>query len=103
MLTADCELARRRIRMLKVRSLIGLVVVAVLLMLPAAALAQNTSSVTGTINLRQRVALPNNAVVTIQLADASKQGVPAPVLAQQSFSANGAQAPFTFTLQYAKG
>src|SRR5215216_2520234 len=89
--------------MLKIRSLIGLAVVAVLLILPTAALAQNTSSVTGTINLRQRVTLPNNAVVTIQLADASRQGAPAPVLAQQSFSANGAQAPFPFTLQYDKG
>jgi putative lipoprotein len=89
--------------MLKLRSLICLAIAAVLLTLPTAALAQNTSNVTGTINLRQRIALPNNAVVTIQLADASKQGAPAPVLAQQSFSANGAQAPFPFTLQYAKG
>ena len=32
----------------------------------------------------------------------SRQGVPAQVLAQQSFSTNGAQAPFPFTLQYDK-
>src|SRR6476660_7219339 len=94
MLTADCELAQRRIGMLKIRSLIALAIAAVLLTLPAVALAQNTSSVTGTINLRQRVTIPNDAVVTIQLADASRQGAPAPVLAQQSFSAKGAQAPF---------
>ena len=89
--------------MLKIRSLITLAIAAVLLTLPAAALAQNTSSVTGTINIRPRVTIPNNAVVTIQIADASRQGAPAQVLAQQSFSANGAQAPFPFTLQYDKG
>jgi len=88
--------------MLKIRSLICLAFAAVLLALPAAALAQNTSSVTGTINLRQRVAIPNNAIVTVQLADASRQGAPAPVLSQQIITANGAQAPFTFTLQYDK-
>lgn len=89
--------------MLNIRSLIALAVAAVLLTLPAVALAQNTSSVTGTINLRQRATIPNDAVVTIQLADASRQGAAAPVLAQQSFSAKGAQAPFPFTLQYDKG
>jgi len=89
--------------MLKIRSLITLAIAAVLLALPAAALAQNTSSVTGTINFRQSVTIPNNAVVTIQLADASRQGAPATVLAQQSFSANGAQAPLPFSLQYDKG
>jgi putative lipoprotein len=88
--------------MLKIRSLISLAIAAVLLVLPAAALAQNTSSVTGTATIRQRIALPNNAVVTMQLADVSRQGAPAQVIAEQSFSANGAQAPFPFTLQYDK-
>jgi len=89
--------------MLKVRSLISLAIIAVLLVLPTAALAQNTSSVTGTVNLRPSAAIPNNAVITIQLADATRQGVPAAVLAQQTINANGAQAPFPFTLQYDKG
>jgi uncharacterized lipoprotein YbaY len=89
--------------MLKIRSLITLAIAAALLTLPAAALAQNTSSVTGTINIGQRITFPNNAIVTVQLADISRQGAPAQVLAQQSFSANGAQAPFPFTLQYDKG
>ena len=88
--------------MLKIRSLLTLAIAAVLLTLPAAALAQNTSSVTGTANIRQRIALPNNAVVTMQLADVSRAGAPAQVIAEQSFSANGAQAPFPFTLQYDK-
>jgi putative lipoprotein len=89
--------------MLKIRSLISLAIAAVLLTLPAAALAQNTSSVTGTINLRQKIALPNNAMITVQLADTSRQGAPAKVLAQQTFNANGGQVPLPFTLQYDKG
>jgi len=88
--------------MLKIRSLISLAIAAVLLVLPTAAQAQNTSSVTGTANLRQRVALPNNAVVTMQLADASRQDVPAQVISEQSFITNGAQAPFPFSLLYDK-
>ena len=88
--------------MLKIRSLISLAIAAVLLVLPAAAQAQNTYNVPGTANIRQRIALPNNAVVTMQLADVSRAGAPGQVIAEQSFSANGAQAPFPFTLQYDK-
>jgi putative lipoprotein len=87
--------------MTKIRSLIGLAIATLLLALPAAALAQNTSSVTGTVNLRQRVALPNNAVVTVQLAEL-RAGAPALVIAEQSFTTNGAQSPFPFTVQYDK-
>jgi len=88
--------------MLKIRSLISLAIAAVLLTLPAAALAQNTASVTGTVNIRPLVTVPNNAVVTVQLADASVQGAPAKVISEQTFTTNGAQPPFPFTLQYDK-
>jgi putative lipoprotein len=82
---------------------LALVVLAILLALPAVVLAQNTGNVTGTANILQRVALPNNAVVTIQLADVSRAGAPAQVLAEQKITTNGAQAPFAFNLQYDKG
>jgi len=88
--------------MLKIRSLISLAIAAVLLALPAAVLAQNTSSVTGTATIKPSATLPSNAVITMQLADASHQGTPAQVISEQSFSSNGAQAPFPFTLQYDK-
>jgi putative lipoprotein len=87
----------------KARSLLALVVLVTLLALPAAVLAQNTGSVTGTANILQRIALPNNAVVTIQLADVSRADAPAQVIAQQRITTNGAQAPFAFNLQYDKG
>ena len=73
---------------------------AILLALPIAAQAQTTSSVKGTAVIRQRVALPNNAVVSFQLIDASRAGAAATVLAEQRFTANGQQAPFQFELKY---
>ncbi len=82
-----------------VRLLLALLAAVLLLALPAAALAQ-AANITGTINLRQRSTLPSNAVVTIQLADVSRAGAPATVIAQQQFTTNGAQAPFSFTLPY---
>jgi putative lipoprotein len=85
--------------MRKPPALFALLVVA-LLALPAAAAAQATSRVTGTAVIRQRVALPNNAVVTFQLLDASRAGTAAVVLAEQKFTTNGRQAPFQFELQY---
>jgi putative lipoprotein len=84
----------------KVRSLLVLVVLAMLLALPAAALAQTTGTVTGTASILQRIALPNNAVVTIQLADVSRAGAPAQVIAEQKITTNGAQSPFAFNLTY---
>jgi uncharacterized lipoprotein YbaY len=39
-------------------------------------------------------------VVTVQLADTSRAGAPAQVIAEQTFTTNGAQAPFPFKLQY---
>jgi putative lipoprotein len=84
----------------KARLLLALVVVAMLLLLPAAALAQSTGTVTGTAVIAQRIALPNNAVLTVQLADASRAGAPAQVIAEQKRTTNGAQSPFPFTLTY---
>jgi putative lipoprotein len=86
----------------KVRSLLALLALGMLLALPAAALAQNTGNVTGTASISQRIALPNNAVVTIQLADISRAGAPAQVLTEQRIPTNGAQSPFAFNLQYDK-
>ena len=87
--------------MIKIRPLVVLAVVAVLLALPAVALAQNTSTVTGTVNIAQRIALPNNAVVTVQVAEIRASG-PAQVIAEQTFTTNGAQSPIQFSLQYDK-
>lgn len=86
--------------MAAMRALVGIVVAAALLLTPGLALAQNTASITGTVTYLQRESLPANAVVTVQLADASRVGVPAELIAEQTFTSNGAQVPLRFELRY---
>ncbi|UNU44570.1 hypothetical protein EAO27_19025 [Sphingopyxis sp. YF1] len=55
-------------------------------------------SVTGSITYRERMALPPTAQVEIQLADVSRMDAPSRTIAQQSFTADGRQVPFAFSL-----
>jgi len=57
-------------------------------------------SVTGTVTYRERIALPDNAVVTVTLQDVSLADAPAKVIAKHRFETNGAQVPFEFDLAY---
>lgn len=59
-------------------------------------------AVTGTVSYRDRSALPENAVVTVVLADAALQDAPMRILSQVSFPAAGKQVPFSFALPYAQ-
>lgn len=69
--------------------------------LPAAVQAQNSGdSVSGSVTYRERMALPDNATIKVQLADVSLADVPATVLAEQSFQSAGKQPPFDFSLTY---
>jgi putative lipoprotein len=52
-------------------------------------------SVRGTVNYRQRVALPPTAVVRVEMVDVAR----AQVLAAQVIAAKGEQAPFAFALE----
>lgn len=58
------------------------------------------SVVRGTVNLRERVALPPDAVVTIRLSDVSRADAPSRVITQQVVRTEGKQAPFTFALPF---
>ena len=60
--------------------------------------AQQQPSVTGTINIRQRIALPPDAVLTVTLSDASLADAPARVLSQKAVRTERKQAPFNFAL-----
>lgn len=57
-------------------------------------------AVTGTVTYLQRIALPDNAVVLVELSDISVADAPAFVLASQQFVTNGRQVPFSFALNY---
>lgn len=57
-------------------------------------------NVSGTVWIRQRVALPPNAVLTVTLADVSIADAPSKVLSQKVVRTNGKQAPFSFILPF---
>ncbi|MEL7292085.1 MAG: YbaY family lipoprotein [Pseudomonadota bacterium] len=57
-------------------------------------------NITGTIAYRERIALPDDAVITVTLQDISLADAPAKVIAKHRFESNGAQVPFEFDLAY---
>ena len=57
-------------------------------------------NVSGTVWVRQKVALPPDAVLTVTLADASQSDAPSRVIAQKAVRTEGKQAPFSFVLPF---
>lgn len=80
------------------RVALALVFAIALLALPGLASAQ-AGAVSGTLTYRERIALPANAVVTVQIARVSASGAPE-VIAEQRFTTNGAQPPFRYSISY---
>ena len=60
--------------------------------------AEEPVSVPASTTYRERTALPPTAQVEITLADVSLADAPSTTIAQQSFTADGRQVPFAFTL-----
>ncbi|OEF04964.1 YbaY family lipoprotein [Vibrio genomosp. F10] len=60
----------------------------------------HVESITGTVSYRERIALPENALVTVTLQDVSLADAPAVVIAKHRFETNGSQVPFNFDLAY---
>ena len=61
---------------------------------------ENTQVISGTVSYRERIALPENAVVTVTLEDISLADAPSTVIATQEFTTDGKQVPFAFELSY---
>jgi uncharacterized lipoprotein YbaY len=66
----------------------------------AAALPAPTRVLTGTVAYLQRIALPPDAVIDVQLQDVSLQDAPATVIAAERYITEGRQVPFPFELTY---
>lgn len=62
--------------------------------------AEEMASITGSVAYRERIALPDNAVVIVTLQDISLADAPAKVIAKHRFETDGAQVPFDFDLAY---
>jgi putative lipoprotein len=58
------------------------------------------ATVAGTIAYRERIALPPDAVIKVQLVDVSRADAPAVVIGEQVFAAGGRQVPFAFEIPY---
>jgi putative lipoprotein len=76
-----------------------------LILLSAAALSgcgssPNYSAVTGSVTYLQRIALPQDAVITVRIEDISRADAPAEVIGEQVIQANGDQVPFPFEVAY---
>lgn len=63
-------------------------------------LGNKMAVVEGTVSYRERIALPENAVVSIVLEDVSLADAPAVVLSSQSYSTEGKQVPLAYKLEY---
>lgn len=55
-------------------------------------------AVTGTVDMRERMALAPDAVLVVELQDTSRADAPAIVASQQSIRLEGLQPPYKFTL-----
>ncbi|UJR62739.1 YbaY family lipoprotein [Dickeya zeae] len=57
-------------------------------------------AVTGTVNIRQKIALPPDSVLTVTVSDATIPDAPSKVISQRVIRTEGQQAPFRFVLPY---
>ncbi len=57
-------------------------------------------SVTGTVTYRPRIGLPPDAVINVELLDATRADAPAVVLGQDTIVARGRQVPLAFEIKY---
>ncbi len=60
----------------------------------------NMGHIQGNVTYRERIALPDDAKVTVTLEDVSLADAPAEVLSRQTFLTDGKQPPFAYQLSY---
>ena len=81
-------------------SLLLVTVLALGLLLGACGSKNEESAVSGTVIYRERIALPDDAVVRVQLQDVSKMDVAAQVLGEQLIKTEGKQVPIEYSVPY---
>ena len=62
--------------------------------------AENQGRVMGEVSYYERIALPDDAILIVQLEDVSETDAPMPVLTEQRIPLNGQQVPVAFELVY---
>lgn len=79
------------------RSMIALTVAAIVL--PAASATAQTTTLMGTVNYRERMALPGSSTVLVQLVDISKADAPAEIIAEDRITGATAS-PIPYRLRF---
>ena len=85
------------------RTLLWLAAIVVLVLLLGAcgsAGEEEAPAVSGTVVYRERIALPDDAVVTVQLRDVSLMDVEAPLLGEEVIHPDGGQVPIPYKVPY---
>jgi putative lipoprotein len=80
-----------------------LLVALALVGLPASSWAQANApqgNVTGTVNYRERIALPSDAAIDVRLEDTSPQNATAKLIGESVFAAAGQQVPIPFQVSF---
>jgi len=62
--------------------------------------ADFVSAVTGVVTYRERIALPDDAMITVQLQDVSRADAPAVVIGEYKLLTNGKQVPIPFEVEF---
>lgn len=102
-MAAKCQLleAKCYIRSFMGKLLLTALTSAVLLLIPSYSHAQaDNPQLTGTVAYRERIALPPDAVIDVQLLDTSVADVAAQTIAEVLINAEGRQVPVPFSLTY---
>lgn len=69
----------------------------------ASAAGADEGVITGMVTYRQRIALPNDAVVRVQLRDVSRMDVASQLLGEEVVRTNGRQVPIPYGVAYDPG
>lgn len=67
---------------------------------PNSQIAQKANLIIGTVSYREKIALPANSVITVQLLEVSRQDTPATIISQQAITTSGEQIPISFKLPF---
>lgn len=67
---------------------------------PVAQAEVELATIIGTVSYRERIALPEDAKITVTLADISLADAPSVVIGQTEFESQGFQSPFAFQIDY---
>jgi putative lipoprotein len=78
---------------------VGLIIVGMFVLFGCGAFSDE-ASVTGNVTYLQRIALPDDAVVTVQIQDTSRQDVAAEVIGEQVIETEGQQVPISYEVSY---